>query len=673
MAKDTKAQLRRFIEKYYYQQLLDVVKKGKHSLIIDFSTLSKFSLSLAEQLLDQPVETIKAAEDAIQEFDIPEVTWPIRVRLTGLPKSQYIRIRDIRSAHLSKLIMTDGLIRQASDVRPRITLATFECGFCGAQILVEQVGTRFQEPVRCQCGRKAKFNLIDKKMVDVQRLLIEESPEILTGGEQPKRIAAFLSEDLLDPAIEKKRYPGNKVNLIGVVKEVQVPLRTGGKSTTYDLFIDTNSIETIEEEFEEIQINKEDEKVIKELAAKPNVYEKLVRSIAPSIYGYDNVKEAIALQLFSGVQKVREDGTRTRGDIHIFLVGDPGSGKSEILRYVSTLAPKARYIAGKGATAAGLTATVVKDEFMRGWALEAGALVLCHKGLACLDELDKMSPEDRGAMHEALEQQIVSISKANIQATLRAETSVLAASNPKFGRFDPYSSISAQIDLPVTLINRFDLIFPIRDIPNVELDEKIARHILELQREPTSKKPEIESALLRKYIAYAKQHCYPTLTIGALEEIKNFYISLRSAAATAEGEIKAIPISARQLEALVRLAEASARIKLSDKVTKKDAQRAIALLKSCMEAVAIDFETGRFDIDRITTGITATQRSRISIIRRIIDDLEAKIGKSIPVSDVLDTAEAEGVEKAKAEEIIDNLKKKGDIFEPKPGLIQKVG
>ena len=667
------AKFRNFIEKYSYTELLNNIRKGNTSLYIDFSALAKFDIGLAEQLLANFDEIIENAEEAIKQFDIPETKYPFYVRVINLPKSAYLSIRHIRSKHLGQLVATEGLIRQASDIRPKVVLATFECPGCGAQILVDQRSGKFKEPARCQCGRKGKFKMIDKRMVDVQRLVIEETPENLEGGEQPKRINIFLEEDLLEPKLEKRRYPGNKVKVVGVIKEVAVSLRSGGQSTTYDLLIEANSIETVEEEYEEIEIAPEDKKAIIELAEKRNIYSMLLRSVAPSIYGYENIKQAIVLQLFGGVKKLREDGTRTRGDIHLFLVGDPGSGKSQILRHISTTAPKARYVAGKGATTAGLTATVVRDEFLKGWSLEAGILVLANRGIACLDELDKMSSEDTGAMHEALEQQTVTIAKANIQATLRAETSVLAAANPKFGRFDPYSPIAKQIDLPPTLINRFDLIFPIRDIPKADTDEKIAKHILELAKDSDQQKPEIDKTLLRKYIAYARQNCFPKITTGALEEIKNFYVDLRSAAAAEEGDVKAIPISARQLEALVRLSEASARVRLDSKVTKKDAQRAIALLKSCMEAVAMDVETGKFDIDRITTGITATQRSQISIIKRILDMLTAKVGKSIPISDILSEADNEGIDRAKAEEILDNLKKKGDIFEPKSGLIQKIG
>ncbi|MEK6807395.1 MAG: minichromosome maintenance protein MCM [Nanoarchaeota archaeon] len=664
---------RKFIEQFYYDELLNCVRKGQQALHINFGALSKFDLQLSEDLMTAFKEVSESCEEAIKQFEIPDAKYPIRARFINLPKSTGVQIRAIRSTHLGKLISTEGIIRQSSDVRPRVTYATFECPGCGAQILVEQNSPKYREPSRCTCGRKGKFKLLDKKLVDVQRLVVEESPESLEGGEQPKRIAVFIEEDLVDPKLEKKHYPGTKVLVVGVVKEVPIILKTGGISTTYDLLVEANSIEAKEEEFEEIEIKPEDEKVIKELAEKPNVYEKLRDAIAPSIYGYENIKEAIVLQLFGGVKKVREDGTRTRGDIHMFLIGDPGSGKSQLLRYVATLAPKARYTAGKGSTAAGMTATVVRDEFMRGWALEAGILVLCNKGVACLDEMDKMSEEDSSAMHEALEQQTVTIAKANIHATLRAETTVLAAANPKFGRFDPFAPIAQQIDMPATLLNRFDLIFPIRDIPNAEKDERIAQHILDLSREPEGKRAEISSELLRKYISYAKQRISPKMTLAAIEEIKNFYVTLRASAAKEENEIKSIPISARQLEALVRLSEASAKVRLSDKVTKRDAQRAVSLLKSSMKEVAYDTETGKFDIDRITTGITATQRNQISTVRKIIDSLHERVGKNIPMQDILTEAESEGIERGKTEEILDNLKKKGDIFEPKPGLISKIG
>ena len=346
----------------------------------------------------------------------------------------------------------------------------------------------------------------------------------------------------------------------------------------------------------------------------------LTQSIAPSIYGYEKIKESIALQLFGGVRKIREDGVTTRGDIHILLIGDPGAGKSQLLKYVAGLAPKARYVVGKSTSGAGLTATVVKDEFMRGWALEAGALVLANKGIAMIDELDKMSKEDRSAMHEVMEQQTVTISKANVQATLNAQTTILGAANPKFGRFDPYTSVPEQIDLPDSLISRFDLMFIIRDVPNKESDTRLVKHILKLHENPESQVPPISADLLRKFIAYAKINIKPVLTEAAQKEIEKFYVSLRNQ--HSGDEQSAVPIGARQLEAIIRLSEASAKVRLGDKVLKKDAKKAIGLLMEYMMAVGIDPETGQLDMDRRESGTTTSQRNKIRLLLKVISEMQ---------------------------------------------------
>jgi len=454
-----------FIEANYSKQLQSLIRKGQKSILLDFVELSEFDPDLSEELLDDPDNLIKSAEFSLSNFDLKDKNF--RIRFKNLPSSQNLKIKDIRSIHLGKFISLDGIVRQASEVRPQVVSAKFECPSCGNTITMLQLDSKFKEPTRCSCGRIGRFTLVNKDLVDAQRLIIEESPDALEGGEQPKRLAIFLKEDLVEPLMERKTTPGAKIRAYGVVKDIPVLLKSGAPSVRYDLIMEANHVEPIEENFLDIEVSEEDEKEIQDLAKDPDIYERLAASIAPSIYGHEKVKEAIILQLMGGVKKRKDDGTTIRGDLHILLVGDPGAAKSSILSFVSQAAPKARFISGKGTTGAGLTASVIKDEFLRGYALEGGALVLANGGICCIDELDKMSTEDRSAMHEALEQQRVSIAKANIQATLRAETTVLAAANPKFGRFDPYESISKQIDLPPTLINRFDLIFPIRDIPKL--------------------------------------------------------------------------------------------------------------------------------------------------------------------------------------------------------------
>jgi len=670
---DANEQIRRFhefLESYYYENIIENLRKDLKFVVVDFAELSKFDIDLTNHLLEDPEEAIKAAELATAQFDVENIH-NFRVRFTNLPQSQNIMVRNIRSKHIGKFVCVNGIVRQKSDVRPQVTVAKFECPVCGNVINVMQLDGNFKEPSKCGCGRKGKFTLLSKDLVDAQGIVLEEVPESLEGGEQPKRINILLKDDLVSPLSEKRTNPGSKITIVGTIKEVPIILKTGSKSTRFDLMIESNYVGSIEESLYEIDITPEEEQKILELSKEPNLFAKLVESAAPSIYGYEKVKESLLLQLVGGVRKVRSDKVVSRGDTHILLVGDPGSGKSVMLKRISTISPKGRYVSGKGVSGAGLTASVVRDEFLKGWSLEAGALVLASDGICCIDEMDKMGVEDRAAMHEALEQQTVSISKANIQATLISRTTVLAAANPKFGRFDPYGIIAEQIDMPPTLINRFDLIFTIKDIPDESKDEKMASHILKLHQEPDSFKAEISTEFLRKYIAYAKQKIIPRITDRALEEIKSFYLKMRSSG-SAEGGVKTIPISARQLEALVRLTEASAKIRLSQEATEEDARRAIQLVEYCLMQVGFDKETGKIDIDRIATGISASQRSHIVIIKEIIADLESKVGKTIPMDDVIEEAKNRGVSEDKAEEVLEKLKRVGEVFEPRRGFLSKM-
>jgi replicative DNA helicase Mcm len=661
--------LKDFIEKHYYNLLSEKLRKGDKSLSVDFALLAKFNPELADLLLDNPEDVVKAAEIAVEQFDFPGHTKSFAVRVINLPKSQKVMIRNIRSVHLGKLLWFEGTVRQKSDVRPQVTSARFECPSCGTIIPILQLDKQFKEPSKCGCGRKGKFNLVSKELIDAQNLKLEELSEDVEGTGQPKRINVFLKNDLVSPMSEKITSPGSSIRAVGIVKELPVILKTGSKSTLFDIYIETLSLEPIQEDYTEVKVSKEDVEEIKKIARDPNLIKNMIASVAPSIYGHEEIKEALLLQLLGGVRKVRKDGVTTRGDIHILLVGDPGSGKSQLIRRIWKLAPKGKYVSGKGASGAGLTASVVKDEFLGDWALEAGALVLANKGMVCIDELDKMGKDDASAMHEALEQQTVTISKANIQATLRAEASVLAAANPKFGRFDPYSTIGEQINLPVTLINRFDLIFPVKDLPDAKKDDMLASFVLRLHQhsEAASTAP-VSSEMLRKYIAYVRQNIFPQLTDSAMEEIKSYYLQMRSQGASS----KSIPITARQLEALVRLAEANARLRLADKITRTDAKKAVNLLHTCLKMIAFDEETGVFDVDRIATDTPSSQRNKIVLIKEIITELEAKVGKVIPMIDVEQIAKEKGMTDDEIGEVIDRLKRSGDIFEPKYGYVQKI-
>ncbi|GGN12394.1 LAGLIDADG family homing endonuclease [Halarchaeum nitratireducens] len=377
---------------------------------------------------------------------------------------------------------------------------------------------------------------------------------------------------------------------------------------------------------------------------------------------------------------------------HTYISNGVVSHNSQLLSYVQNIAPRSVYTSGKGSSSAGLTAAAVRDDFGDGqqWTLEAGALVLADRGIAAVDELDKMAPDDRSAMHEALEQQSISISKAGINATLKSRCSLLGAANPKYGRFDQYEPIGEQIDLEPALISRFDLIFTVADQPDPEEDARLAEHILQTnyagelhtQREHLASAnytedevaaqtdevaPEIDAELLRKYIAYARRNVYPAMSDEARAAIEQFYVDLRAEGADEDAPV---PVTARKLEALVRLAEASARVRLSDTVEEKDAERVIAIVRSCLEAIGVDPETGEFDADVVETGTSKSQRDRIKNLRALIEDIEDDFEEGAPTEEVMARAEEVGMERSKAEHEIEKLKKQGEVYEPSTGHLR---
>ena len=658
--------LEEFFRQFYEKKLLSVAAAGKKSVDVDFSLLDKFDPEMADELLNNPEEFLNTAEEAIYNIDFPEGNLKIKPRFFNLPDRFNIRIRNLRSKHIGKFLSLDGIVRRASEVKPEVEIAIYQCSECGATIRVKQTERMITPPKFCECGRRGGFVLVDRELADARWIFMEEPYEVVTA-EKAGEVSVYLKADLTIPEMQRRTDPGNRIRVTGIVKEIKRMFR-GKMRIQSDICIEANHIAPTEIEWEEVEITPEDEQKIKELAKDPQVYEKIVASLAPSMYGMEKIKEAIALQLFSGVPHNLPDGTRIRGDIHLLLIGDPSTGKSQMLKLISNIIPRGKYVAGRGTTAAGLTATVIRDEeFMGGWVLEAGAMVLANKGIIAIDEFDKMSQQDQIAMHEALEQQTISIAKASIIATLPAQVSVIAGANPKYFRFDPYRPIAEQINIPDTLLARFDVKFALRDIPNKEMDEKLARHILETRLEPSRVTPVIEPKFLRKYIAYARKNCKPQMTREAAEALKEFYLRMRGLYA---GE-DTIAITLRQNEGLMRMAEASAKIRLSDKVEGQDAERSIGILEHSIRELGYDYETGKIDIDR-TEGVPASQRSKIHAILDIIDMLEKKLGKPIPKEEVLTAAEEQGIKISDTEELLRRLKAEGSIFEPKINFIEKI-
>ncbi|HTS32822.1 MAG TPA: minichromosome maintenance protein MCM [Thermoplasmata archaeon] len=663
----------------------------QRSLEVAFSTVDTVDTGLADLLLERPEEVIDAGRRAMRELlpvAGPEAEY-LRLRPVGLPPTAHRTVRAIREADLNHLIAVDGIVRRVTEVRPQIRDAVFQCLACHVEFHEPQDDSSmtFREPLECPdsqggCGRPAgrtRFRLLPEKStyVDAQRIEIQENPESLRRGAHPQGLPTLLTEDLAGHVL-----PGNRVILNGVVKSYsRANASRGGlvRNTTFDLLLQGISVESKQVEYEDIEITPADEELILRFRGDPTVVDKIVLSLAPTIRGMEQEKEAIALQLFGGVEKRHSDGIRVRGDIHVLIVGDPGTAKSQLLRYVSEVAPRAIYTSGKGATAAGLTAAAVKDDFAGGrWVLEAGMLVLADGGMAVIDELDKMSPEDRSAMHEALEQGTVSIAKAGITSTLNARCPVLAAANPKWGRFSGDRTISEQIDLPPTLLSRFDVIFSIQDHPNQERDRRLANRILASHRigeaagagamaEPEEAAP-FPKELLKKYIAYSRRNVRPILSETALATLEDFYVRVRR---QGEEPNAPVPITARQLEALVRLSEAAARARLSPVVGEEDARRATQIMENYLRRVSTA-EDGRLDIDLTQTGVSHSQRERHDIVLRVMRELQERSGSTFSHDDFIEAAAKAGVEPPKAESLLVSLRNQGEVIEPRPNQLQLV-
>ena len=658
----------------YWARLQQMSINAEVSLSIDYQDLISFDnvfVTLAAENPQRFIDTINAALVSVLRVEDPDYVnsldiTTIKARITNY--SEHVPLRAIRSKHIGKLVHVSGIMMRASEVKPLLVQAMFQCRICDEKIPQTQEEGRYTEPARCPlCDKKTPMKLLpqESQFRDWQKVRVQESPDELPPGQMPRSIDIVLEGDIVDIS-----RPGDLVKVTGVLQTTPDFSRRGGKLATFNVFIEANGVEVSEKEYEQLEISEEDEKKIRELAEDPYVHQRIVASIAPSIQGYDTIKESIALLLFGGVGKKLPDGTRIRGKSNILMIGDPGTGKSQILKFVAGLAARGLYTSGKGTTAAGLTAAVMHDPESGAMTLEAGALVLSDQGTACIDEFDKMDPDDRTAIHEAMEQHTVSIAKAGIVATLNARTSVLAAANPALGRYESSLSVQDNIKLPFTILSRFDLVWIMVDTIDAKKDREIAKFILNMHQ---AKKPKGESAtppvppaFLKKYIGYANINVIPQLSAEAAEAIENFYVDLRK---SAEGGA-AVPITARQLESLVRLSEARAKMALRSKVTKEDAQASIRLMEDSLRMVALDRVTGKIDIDRLVSKMSASQRSSSDIIIKAIRDMESDGASTVNKDALIQRAVSMGLAKEQAEEVIEKLLAEGILYSPKEGKIK---
>ncbi|HUU79076.1 MAG TPA: minichromosome maintenance protein MCM [candidate division Zixibacteria bacterium] len=661
----------------YRERIQKMTVEGGISLYINFADLIKFNPELARRTIDEPREFIEQGNRAVTEVveiedsDYAFSTRDFYIRFFNLGESETIPLREIRTEHVGKLIMLNGITTRATVVKPLLIEGFFQCIHCNEIIIVPQEEGRYSPPHHCEnpgCGRAGPFKLLNEesKFVDWQKITIQEKPEDLPPGQMPRSVTILLTNDLVD-----KVRPGDRVATVGVLQSIpDFSQKSAGKLATFHINMNANYINPEEKEFETIEITEEEERGIIELANDPYIHDKIVRSIAPSIYGYKDIKESIALLLFGGVPKVLPDGLKIRGESNLLMIGDPGTAKSQMLRYVAMLAPRSLYTSGKGTSAAGLTVAVLRDTDTGEFTLEAGALVLADRGVCCIDELDKMRKEDRSSIHEALEQRTVSIAKAGIVATLNARCSIIAAANPKLGRYVPSRTAAENINLPVTILSRFDLIWIVRDEPSAESDKIKAQHILRLHTfGVTEQEAPIQMELLRKYISYAKANSKPKLSEEAGKRLEEFYLEMRVAG---EASDSPIAITARQLESLVRLTESHARMALRTEATVTDAEAAIRILRESLKQVGIDPETGRMDIDVMMVGTSSSTRSKIETLVDLIADMEAdRKGQAVPIDDVIEKARELGMNKDFIERNIERMRQDGMLFQPKSGFIKR--
>ncbi len=709
-AHDASARWRTFLEEAKESEVLTLLSGQSNYpyLAIPFHELQIFDPEFAEDVLEHPKPILSAGSRTLMEICRERgEDMDAMLRVGELPGDSRKPLREIGSTDIDKLRSVDVIVTKISEIKPRIHRAVFKCESCGHDIEIDQENEReLKEPLNCPqalggCGSSkpaTRFDLvlISSRMVNNQWIEIQEQPENVPSGAQPRRGMVLIEGDQVN-----KHLPGERITA-NVIPVVRSEVRNRKKTPMFDVIFHLISSEHESTPFTEISIDEDDSARIVEISQRDDLMSLVQRSIAPSVFAtgiLGHVKRSLALQLFGGVSRRLNDKTRSRGDIHILLMGDPGVAKSHLLTFISELSPRGRFATGGGVSGAGLTAAAVRDAFGDGrFALEAGVLPLSDRGLAAIDEFDKISEEDRRMMHPAMEQQQVHVAKGGITATLHSRCSILAAANPKDGRFSkrgPNQSVMRSFQetgLPPPLASRFDIIWMIRDEIRVRDDERIARHILDNR---TSGKSEmllegtiglnatdldseeifdttkegtehLTQEFLRKYIAYAKRTIHPQLNEDAKAAILDYYTNERQSFGREDqyhsdqsNRESIIPITARALEALIRLTEAHARMHLRDVATSDDADVALAVFKHWRE------ESGIEDESELHSGVSVRARSNNSTIRQMVRDICSQHGGVAERTQIYNLAIDRGISETEVDGVISKMLTSGELWSPR--------
>tara|TARA_B100000214_G_scaffold333323_1_gene275316 strand:+ start:262 stop:2430 length:2169 start_codon:yes stop_codon:yes gene_type:complete len=710
-AHDSSARWRTFFTEAKEADIVLLLSKQSENAVLDitFHELQAFDPEFAEDVLADPRSILNSAESTLAEIcrERGGEDTLCTIRLGELPRDSRKDLRDMGNRDVHKLRSSEVIITRMSEIKPRIHRATFQCEMCGhLQERIQENEFELTEPLRCPeetgCGlfvgrgkETTRFILVmsNSRLVNNQWLEVQEIPENVPSGAQPSRGHVLIEGNLVN-----KHLPGQRA-IINIIPHIHSETKKGKKTPMFDIVYHMVSSEFETTPFTEIKINEEDKKSILEISENPDLMRLMQNSIAPSIYASGTmnfVKRSLALQLFGGVSRVNQDGTRTRGDMHILLMGDPGVAKSQLLNYMSKLSPRGMFASGGGVSGAGLTAAAVRDEFAGGsrFALEAGVLPLSDKGMAAIDEFDKIGEEDRRVMHPAMEQQRLDISKGGVKASLNTRCAILAAANPQKGRFSKRSANAtvmnafAETGLEAPLASRFDIIWLLRDEVQVDVDERIAKHIMEVRTQGVSEsllEAELDISIqesedekifdsnvngdqhltidfLRKYVAYAKRHIHPQLNNDAKAVIIDFYTQQRiknqqdETAVEYHDESEAIPVTPRALEALIRMTEAHARLHLNEIATKEDARVAIALFSLWREEGNVQ------DDSELYSGVSVSQRQAPPRIRQIIRDLCEKKGVA-SLDEILNRCDELKISEYQVEGVISNMLMSGELYE----------
>src|SRR5213594_820984 len=662
----------------YFDIINDMMASGTESFVVDYLDLDSFNPTLASDVTRKPDEILEAFNEAVlsllkeihPDYE-EEIHDKIRIRIGNYTTQK--GLREINADIIDKMVSVSGMVVRSSEIKPLAKKISYRCPNCNEiTAVVELKKLASKKPSKCpKCNDRVDFEIDPESsiFIDFQLVRLQELPEDLPAGQLPHYVEATVMGDLVDQC-----RPGDRIILTGIIRVEQEQFGPQLKSNLFRLRMEGNNIEYLggragskdTRTLERIAISPEDERQIRTIATKPDAYEKLIASFAPHIYGHEVIKEAILLLIVGSVTKKLKDGSTRRGDINLLLVGDPGTAKSEMLKFAAKIAPRGLYTSGRGSTAAGLTAAVIRDKsgIMM---LEAGAVVLGDQGLVCIDEFDKIKPVDRSALHEVMEQQTCSVAKGGIVATLNARTSILTAANPKYGKYDPFRNITENVEpLPIPLLTRFDIIHVIRDTAEVEKDNRIASHILEIHRDiEHAAQPAIEIDLFRKYLAFAKQ-TEPKLTTEAIDILREYYMKMRNV--DSEGMITATP---RQLEGLVRLATARARLLLKDSVEPEDADRAIFLVSQMLATVGIDVNTGKVDLG-VLHGKPLSETSKLKTFTDVFNGLCGEEKNDVEEKNFINELVKTGkFTEDEAKEFIRKAMQNGQIYERRAGFYAK--